>query len=107
MNARKRTDTYPITFQLMANGAPIPDLAGSTVVLNLVNVATGEVKIAAGACVIVDPVTASCKYSPSAADVDTTGAYFLEVRQTRLDGTIRHFPSSSYEPLYIESNLGA
>jgi hypothetical protein len=105
MRPRKRTDTYPITFQLMSNGVPITDAAGSTITLTLVNKATGAVKISNAACTITDAPTAACSYAPIAADVDTTGAYNLEIKQIRPDGTIRHFPSSSYEPLYIEASL--
>lgn len=106
MKPRKRNDLYPITFTLKANGLPV-DTTGYTVTINIVDRAGAHaVKVANGACVPVSAVNGQWKYTPNAADVDTSSAYDLEIKGIAPDGTPYHWPSSGYEALYIQDNLG-
>jgi hypothetical protein len=105
MKDRKKTDTYPITATLRSNGVAV-NLVGYTVTINIVDKGTRAVKVANASCTITDAANGRVSYQPNAAAVDTSGAYDVEFKGVAGDGTVYHFPSSSYEPLYIRDNLG-
>lgn len=105
MKPRKRTDTYPINATLKSNGVAI-NLAGYTVTINIVDKDTRVAKVTNGACSITDAANGRVRYTPIAADVNTSSSYDVEFKAVAGDGTIYHLPSHDYEPLRIQDSLG-
>jgi hypothetical protein len=105
MKNRKRTDTYPITATLKSNGVAV-NLTGYTVTINIVDRATGAVKVANGSATITDAVNGRVSYTPSAGDFDTASSYDVEWKAISPGGTPYHFPSKDYDTLDIQQNLG-
>lgn len=105
MKPRKRTDTYPITATLKANGSAV-NLTGYTVTINIVDRATRAVKRANGSCTITDAANGKVSYQPVTGDVDTSSSYDVEFKGVSGGGVIYHFPSFGYDPLDIEDSLG-
>jgi hypothetical protein len=105
MKNRKRTDTYPITATLKSNGVAV-NLTSYTVTINIVDRATGSVKVANGAVTITDAANGRVSYTPVSGDVDTAASYNVEWKAISPGGTPYHFPSKDYDPLDIQQNLG-
>jgi len=105
MKNRKRTDTYPITATLKSNGVAV-NLTGYTVTVNVVDRATGTVKISNASVSITDAVNGRVSYPPISTDVDTIASYNVEWKAVSPGGTIYHFPSKDYDTLDIQQSLG-
>ena len=57
------------------------------------NTGTGdELKVEAGACVIVTATSGIVTYAPVAADVDTPGRFYFQCKAVLSDGSILHWP---------------
>ena len=106
MKDRKRTDSYPVTATLKANGAAV-NLSGYTVTINIVDRATRAVLVANAACTITSASGGQVSYAPTGTTFTTLGpTYDVEFKAVAGDGTVYHFPSSDYEPLFVRDALG-
>lgn len=104
MKNRKRTDTYPITATLKANGTAV-NLTGYTVTINITDKG-GTPKVVNAAVTVTDATNGRVSYTPIAGDVDTVSSYNVEWKAVSGTGTVYHFPSKDYDPLDIQQNLG-
>ena len=103
MKDRKRHDTIPVTFTLTDDDGPV-DLSGATVTICL---KTGSTIKSSATCAVLAQSTnkGQVKWSPQASEVDTSGAYLVELQAVFADGTKATFPSSGTETLQILDDL--
>lgn len=104
MTNRKQGSTYPMTGTLL-NGGVAVNLTGSTVTLSMREASTGTLKISNVAVAVLVPTAGTWSYTPTTNDVNTPGAYQIEMKEVRGDGSIWYYPSTGYEPLIIEATF--
>lgn len=93
----------PIPFQMLDNNGVNINITGKTLKMRLVNIDTGTVKLAAGACTIDVAAEGKGHYTPAAIDMDTKGNYAVYV----MDGTNTSDPRYPYDgPKYILAIVG-
>lgn len=102
----KRHDTAvsPIIYLTPPEGVTWDLQAPGTVVRLIARLPEpGSVVKMNGVCVVLEPWTV--RYDPTATDVNTIGAYDVEVQVTRADGKKVTFPTSKFLSWVIEPDL--
>lgn len=105
----KRNDTSPsiqITCQ-DSNGTAV-DVTGASVQfhMRLAGSADGATLKVDAAGSVVSGSSGTVKYDWSASDTNTAGEYECEFEITFGDGTVETFPSSGYDRVIIDEDLG-
>lgn len=95
-----RGDSYPITFTLKdSSGAPI-DLTGCSLVMTVDERETptdATTKLFEVAGVLADdPMTGVVRFTPTALNTATVGAYFYDVQLTDADGNVRTVAKNTF-----------
>lgn len=87
-------------------GGNLINLLGSTVVFNMRNKNTGEVKVARGSCTLVDAENGVVKYPWQSGDTEDFGAFYGEFEVTYADSSVETFPNRNYIIVLIGDDIG-
>ena len=90
--------------QAGTSGAAVTCIVKAAAAPNGTTPGTGPAKVNAAA-VVVNPTTGHLRYSPIAADVDTSGSYLVEWEVKGADGKIDTYPTGGYNTWQIVDDL--
>ena len=101
----KRNDTYGnVTEQLLDENLSPVNLTGCTVKFNMRLKTAATAKVSASAS-IVNAATGTVQYQWQSTDTDTAGEYRAEWQVTFASGRVQTYPNSTYNTIYILSDL--